>query len=57
VPVEPLVGSPEACHVPFLAKYNLLLVLSIATPITSPAVNVLPKAVFVPPLVFSPLEL
>jgi hypothetical protein len=42
VPVAPEVGSPEFCQTPFLAKYNLLLVLSIATPIISPAVKVSP---------------
>ena len=40
VPVEPLVGSPEFCQVPFLEKYNFEFVKSKAIPIISPA----PKA-------------
>ena len=42
MPVEPDVGTPLFCQVPFLEKYNLLLSKSKATPIISPSVYAVP---------------
>ena len=57
VPVEPDVGSPDSCQVPFLEKYNLLLVKSNAIPIISPEVKVLPQVVLLLLLRYLPSSL